>query len=72
MNAYPLSTAKRNLGTLLDKASQKGEIRIRHRNGQIFVIRAENTNKSPFEVKGINSDITREEIVKFVRKSRKR
>ena len=39
MIVYTYSEARQSLATLLDKAAQEGEVRIKRKDGQVFVIR---------------------------------
>ena len=71
MKEYTYSEARQRLASILDKASREGAVRIRRRDGQIFVIRPERTSKSPLDVPGINLRISRDEILETVRASRK-
>ncbi len=59
-----------NLSGLLERASEQGEVRIQRRDGQVFVLKAENKKRSAFDVAGIDLGITTEEIVRFVREGR--
>ena len=68
---YTYSEARQNLATLLDKAAAEGEVRIRRRDGQVFVIRLETSEKSPLDVGGIDLDMSAEEIVAFVAEGRR-
>lgn len=56
--------------SVLAKAAKKGEARVRGNDGQIFIIRPVR-RKSPLDVRGIDLGLTKTEIVKFVRESRK-
>ncbi len=71
MAVYTYSKARQNLASLLEQAAQEGEVRIRRKDGQIFVIRPEPKADSPLEVEGINLGLTTAEIVQFVQESRK-
>jgi len=71
MRVYTYSEARRKLASLLDQAVEKGEVRIRRRDGQSFVIRPEEKEGSPLDVKGIDLDVTTDEIVEFIREGRR-
>lgn len=43
----------------------------RVKDGQVFVIRPEPTTGSPFDVEGIDLDITTDEIIEFIHESRR-
>lgn len=70
MNVYTYSEARQNLACLLEKAVAEGEVRIKRRDGQVFVVKPDTTKESPLDVKGLNLGLTAEEIVEFVREGR--
>ncbi|GIV81250.1 MAG: hypothetical protein KatS3mg051_0604 [Anaerolineae bacterium] len=72
MKVYTYSEARQRLAELLEKAAQEGEVRIRRRDGRVFVVRPERTEASPFEIRGLDLGITVEEIVEVVREGRRR
>ena len=55
----------------MDRAKKEGAVRIRRRDGQIFVLRPEKIAKSPLDVPGINLNLSRDEIVELVRAGRR-
>ena len=67
---YTYTEARQNLASLLDLAIRKGEIRVKRKDGQTFVIRPERRAGSPLKVEGVNLGITTLEIVHFIRESR--
>mgnify|MGYP006294877635 CR=1 FL=1 len=69
MKVYTYSEARQNLATILDE-SMTEDVLIRRRSGETFRVTPQKSNKSPFDVKGLNTDITVDEIVKAVRESR--
>lgn len=68
---YTYTEARQNLASLLDRAVNEGEVRIKRRDGQVFVIRPEHAVTSPLDVESIDLDITTEEIVQFVSEGRR-
>jgi PHD/YefM family antitoxin component YafN of YafNO toxin-antitoxin module len=72
MIVYTYSEARQNLASLLDQAAQDGEVRIRRRDGQVFIVRFEPRNESPLDVETVDLDIRTAEIVELVRESRAR
>jgi antitoxin Phd len=68
---YTYTEARQNLASLLDRAVREGEVRVRRKDGQTFVIRPEETVGSPLDVEGVDLDITTAEIVACIRESRK-
>ena len=61
-----------NLSVLLERARAEGEVRIRRTNGQIFILKPENSKRSALDVAGIDLGISTKEIVEFVREGRER
>jgi prevent-host-death family protein len=39
MMVYTYSEARQNLASLLDKAAEEGEVRIKRKDGRVFVIK---------------------------------
>ena len=71
MIVYTYSEARQSLATLLDKAAQEDKVRIKRKDGQIFVIRPEPKTGSPLDVEGIDLGLTASEIVEFVQEGRR-
>ena len=68
---YTYSDARQNLASLLERAIQEGEVKVKRKDGQIFVIKPEQKTTSPLDVPGINLNITTDEIVALIRESRR-
>lgn len=68
---YTYSEARQNLTSLLNRAAVDGEVRIKRRDGMIFVVRPERTNTSPLDIEGLDLDLTAEEIIRFIAEGRK-
>ena len=68
---YTYSEARQNLAALLERTVREGEVRIKRRDGQIFVVRPASQSASPLEVEGVNLGITAAEIVQFIHEGRK-
>ncbi len=71
MKVYTYTEARQNLASLLDQAAREGEVRIKRKDGQVFVIRLQPKTKSPLEVEGIDLGITTQEIVDFIDEGRR-
>jgi hypothetical protein len=71
MRVYTYSEARRKLASLLEQAAKEGEIKIKRRDGQTFVIRPEKRAGSPLDVEGIDLGITTAEIVQFIQEGRR-
>jgi hypothetical protein len=72
MKVYTFSEARQNLASVLDQARREGAVRIRRRDGQVFLLKPETNTRSPLDVPGIDVEITTDEIVAFVREGRER
>lgn len=72
MRIYTYSEARQRLAKLLELARKEGAVRIRRRDGRTFVIKPEQPSRSPLDVAGVDLDVTTDEIVAFVRESRRR
>ncbi len=71
MTIYTYSDARQKLASLLEQALQEGEVRIRRKDGRMFVLRPEITYDSPLSnLGGVDLGLTTEEIVRFARESR--
>jgi hypothetical protein len=55
----------------LDQVLLEGEVRIKRRDGQVFIIKPEAKQGSPFDVPGIDLGISATEIVQFVQEGRR-
>jgi len=71
MIVYTYSEARQNLATLLERAAKEGEVRIKRKDGQIFVVRLQPRADSPLDVESIDMGITTNEIVQFVQEGRR-
>jgi PHD/YefM family antitoxin component YafN of YafNO toxin-antitoxin module len=67
---YTYSDARQNLASVLEKAVKEGEVKIKRKDGQVFVIKPERKTSSPLAVEGVDVDITGEEILEFIREGR--
>lgn len=72
MIVYTYSEARQNLASLLDQAAKDGEVRIKRRDGQVFVVRIEPRTDSPLNVDTVDMGVSTTEIVEFVREGRER
>jgi len=72
MKVYTYSQARQKLAKLLDDARQEGQVQIKRRDGQTFVIKPVEEKKSPLDVAGVSTDISLDELNDSVRESRER
>ncbi len=68
---FTYSEARQKLASLLDKAVREGEVRVKRQDGQVFTIRPVAKTDSPLDVKGIDLELSDEEIVAFVHEGRR-
>ncbi|MCC7117764.1 MAG: hypothetical protein IT310_04495 [Anaerolineales bacterium] len=73
MTTYSYSEARERLSALLERALLEGQVKLRSRDGRIFVIRPERLPKtSPFEVQSIKLPISKVDILEALRDGRTR
>ena len=72
MRLYTYSEARQNFSQLLNEAYSKGDVRIKRKDGLMFILKYELPKKSPLDVEGMDIDLKADEIVKFVKKGRKK
>lgn len=72
MKVYTYSQARQKLAKLLDDARQEGQVQIKRRDGQTFVIKPVEEKKSPLDVAGVSTDLSLNELNEAVRESRER
>ncbi len=71
MNTYTYTEARQKLASLLEQAAKYGEVRIKRRDGQVFVIKPQERKGSPLEVEGIKTRLSRREILQSIEEGRK-
>ena len=71
MRTYNYLEAQKNFASVLNFALTQ-EVIIKEKNGRRFkiILVDEVANRSPFEVSGINTDISTNEVLEFLRESR--
>ena len=72
MTVYTFSEARQKFASLLERARREGAVRVKRRDGQVFVIQPERTGRSPLDVEGIDTGLSTAEIVDIVREMRQR
>lgn len=70
MKIYTYSQARQRLSELLDQA-QTEEVIIHRRDGSTFSIVPRKLPKSPFDIEGVKTTASTEDVVEAVRASRK-
>ncbi len=72
MKVYTYSEARQKLAALLEQAVQEGEVRIKRKDGRVFVVKPRPKTSSPLDVEGIDLGISTAEVVKIIREGRER
>ena len=72
MRVYTYSEARQNFASVLERARREGEVKIKRRDGQVFLVQPERLRRSPLDVPVVKTDFSTEEIVNIVRKMRAR
>ena len=71
MIVYTYSEARQRLALLLDQVLEQGEVRIKRKDGQVFVIRPGTLGGSPMDVVGADTNLNANEIVACVHEGRR-
>lgn len=71
MRMYTYSEARQHFAEVLDSAQRDGGVKIKRRDGRVYLLKPELFNESPLEVKGVDLEIEAEEIVNCVREGRR-
>jgi hypothetical protein len=71
MKEFTFSEARQRFAALLDAARRDGAVRIRRRDGDVFVLRPERAKGSPLDVPGLDLPLSREEVLELVRAGRR-
>lgn len=72
MRVCTFSNARQHLSSVLNEAQLPGTAYITRKDGSRFTIMPDNPQRSPLDVPGVQTDITREDIIKAIRESRER
>ena len=71
MKVYACSGARQRLASLLERALREGAVRIRRKDGTVFVLRRETPKGSPPDVPPVKLRLDRAEILRMVREGRR-
>ncbi|HJS48615.1 MAG TPA: type II toxin-antitoxin system Phd/YefM family antitoxin [Gemmatimonadales bacterium] len=71
MKEYTYSEARQRFAAILERARREGAVRIRRKDGTVFVLQPEAARGSPLDVPAVNLQLTRDEVVDFVREGRR-
>jgi len=70
MKVYTYSQARQKLAKLLDEASSEGEVGIKRRDGQTFVLKSIKEQGSPLNIAGVDTGLDLEALNSAVKESR--
>ncbi len=71
MVIYTYSKARQSLFTLLEQALHDGVVKIKRKDGQMFVLKPEKKTDSPLDVEGVDLNLSSKDIVSFIHDGRK-
>ncbi len=71
MKVYTYSEARQRLASLLEQSRHEGQVQIRRRDGQLFVVRPAAGAGSPLDVPGVRTHLRRGELAALLQESRK-
>lgn len=71
MMVYTYSEARQKLAQLLDEVLEEGEVRIKRKDGQEFVVKPVSKKVSPLDVPGLDLGIDATEIIQFIQVGRR-
>jgi hypothetical protein len=70
MNTYTYSEARQKFASLLDQALKEGEVRVKRKDGRVFVIRPQPVPGSPLDIEGLELGISASEILEAIQEGR--
>ena len=71
MKTFTLTETRQKLASLLEQAAKYGEVRIKRRDGQVFVIKPQKREGSPLDVDRIKKKLSRREILERIEEGRR-
>ena len=72
MTTYTFSEARQKFAAILNQAQLEGEVLIKRRDGSSFIVKPIKKITSPLNVKGININISKDEIIDVLNEARHR
>jgi PHD/YefM family antitoxin component YafN of YafNO toxin-antitoxin module len=70
MNVYTYSEARQKLASLLDQALKEGEVRIKRKDGRVFVVKPQAVSGSAFDIEGLDLNLSTSEILAAIHEGR--
>lgn len=71
MKEFTYSEARQHFSDVLERAGREGAVRIRRRDGRLFVLRPEQRTGSPLDVPGLDLNVSPAEVVSAIHESRR-
>ena len=71
MNVYTYTEARQKLAKLLDQAAEEGEVRIKRKDGRVFVVKLQRREKSPLDIEGVDLGLSAKEILEYIEERRR-
>jgi len=71
MNTYTYSEARQKFASLLDQALKEGEVRVKRKDGRVFVIKPQPVSGSPLDIEGLELGISAGEILEAIQEGRR-
>jgi antitoxin Phd len=72
INIYTFTEARQKLAALLDQAVRQGEVRIKRRDGQVFIRKPQKIKDTSLNVAGLELGISMNDILQSIEDGRKR
>jgi hypothetical protein len=72
MKVFTYSDARQNFSSVLNSAKEEGKVLIKRRDGSLFSVRPESEGSSPFDVPGVKTMVSTEDILKTLKEERGR
>jgi antitoxin Phd len=70
MTVFTFSEARQKFAAILERARREGAVRVKRRDGQVFIIQPDRSRHSPLDVAGVDTDLSAKEIVDMIREMR--
>jgi len=68
---FTVSQMRQRLESVLERAVREGGVRIRRKDGQVFVLRPDTPTASPLDVPAIGARLSRDDILDAIREGRR-
>ena len=72
MTVYTFTEARQNFASVLEKARAEGKVLIRRKDGTVFILQPMTKRNSPLDVRGVDANLSKEDIVEALKEVRQR